>query len=158
MHGLWIVFLAVTGACVGSFLNVVIYRLPRGQSIVFPPSHCPSCGRRIRWYDNIPLVSWLMLGARCRFCKARISPRYILVEAATAALVAGLYICYYVLDLRDGAGEFEESWPMFVAHASLGCGLLVCSVVDVDVWIVPLEVCMIIFLPPVILVHNAGSI
>ena len=104
----WLVFFLAIGACVGSFLNVVIYRLPRGESIVFPASHCPSCGRAIKWYDNIPLVSWLALRARCRFCKAQISPRYILVEAATAILVGGLYAWYYLLNARQGAGDFPH--------------------------------------------------
>jgi len=131
---------------VGSFLNVVIYRLPRGQSIVFPPSHCPSCGRRIKWYDNIPLLSWLVLRARCRFCGANISPRYIIVEAVTALLVAGLYVCYYVVDIRDGGATFIETWPMFLAHAALLCGLLACTMVDVEQWIVPLEVCWFVSL------------
>ncbi|MFB3892221.1 MAG: prepilin peptidase [Phycisphaerae bacterium] len=137
----WIVVLFILGACVGSFLNVVIWRLPRGESIVFPGSHCPSCGKAIRWYDNIPLVSWLALRARCRFCKAPIASRYIIIEAATAVRVAGLFVCYYILNVRQGAGQFEASWPMFATHAALLCGLLVCSVVDIDDWIVPLEVC-----------------
>jgi len=144
MHTYWIIFLAVIGACVGSFLNVVIYRLPRGESIVFPPSHCPRCGRRIRWYDNIPLVSWLALRGRCRFCGSAISPRYLLVEATTAILVAGLYVSYYVLNLRAGAGDFAHSWPTFAAHAALLCGLLACSMVDVEHWVVPLEVCWVV--------------
>jgi len=155
MHTVWIIFLAAIGACVGSFLNVVIHRLPRGQSIVFPPSHCPQCGRRIKWYDNIPLVSWLALRARCRFCGVRISPRYILVEGATALLVAGLYVCYYVLDIREGAGRFEDTWPMFLSHAALLCGLLACTMVDIERWIVPLEVCWFVTL--VALAANAAA-
>ena len=146
----WIIFLFAVGACVGSFLNVVIYRLPRGESIVFPGSHCPSCGRAIKWYDNIPLVSWIALCAKCRFCKARISPRYILIELATAILVAGLYVCYYILHLRQGAGTFEQTWPMFLAHAALLCGLLACTAIDIECWIVPLEVCWLISLVGII--------
>ena len=140
MHVFWIVALFVLGACIGSFLNVVIYRLPRGQSIVFPGSHCPSCGTPIRWFDNVPLLSWLMLKARCRSCKGRISPRYLVIELLTAILVAGLYVCYYVLRLRDDAGNFADTWPMFVAHATLVCGLLACSAVDIELFIVPLPV------------------
>jgi len=135
------VFLGAFGACTGSFLNVVICRLPRGESIIFPGSHCPSCGTPIKWYDNIPLVSWLVLRGRCRACKASISPRYLVVEAATAAIFAGLYLCYFVLDIRDGAGNIVVSWPMFLAHLALLSGLLVCSIVDIRSWIVPLEVC-----------------
>ncbi len=144
MDTIWIIFLAVIGACVGSFLNVVIYRLPRGESIVFPGSHCPSCGRAIRAYDNIPILSYLLLLGKCRFCKVRISPRYIAVEALTAGLLVGLYVCYYILHLRDGSGTFEHSWPTYAAHAALLCGLLVCSAVDIEHWIVPLEVCWIV--------------
>ncbi|MGC9455323.1 MAG: prepilin peptidase [Phycisphaerae bacterium] len=144
MHAFWIIFLFALGACVGSFLNVVIHRLPRGQSIVFPGSHCPQCGRAIRWYDNIPLLSYMALRGRCRACKAPISPRYLLIELATACVVAGLYVCYFVLDIRAGAGEFVESWGMYVPHAALLCGLLVCAVVDVQYWLVPLEVCWVV--------------
>ncbi len=140
MHIIWIPFLFLLGACVGSFLNVVIYRLPRGESIVFPPSHCPSCGRAIKWHDNIPIVSWLLLRGRCRRCDVAISPRYLLIELLTAALVAGLYVCYFVLRLRDGTGDFTEDWPMFAAHAALLCGLLAASAVDIELFIVPLQV------------------
>ncbi len=129
------------GACVGSFLNVVIWRLPRGESIVFPGSHCPSCGRAIAWYDNIPLVSWIALRARCRHCKAPISPRYLLVEAVTAVMVCGMFVWFYIIQLRSGAGDIRETWPMFLAHAVLFCGLLACSLVDIESWIIPLEVC-----------------
>ena len=82
----------VFGALIGSFLNVVVWRVPQGLSIVRPPSACPSCGHEIAWYDNIPIVSWLVLRARCRSCGAHISVRYPLVEAGTGlafALVVG---------------------------------------------------------------------
>ena len=140
MDAFWVVLLFALGTCVGSFLNVVIYRLPRGESIVFPSSHCPRCGRAIRWYDNIPILSYLLLRARCRFCKGAISPRYPVVELLTAVLVGGLYVCYFVLELRDGVGSFGAAWPMFVAHAALLCGLLASSVVDIQLFIVPLPV------------------
>ena len=68
------------GACIASFLNVVIWRVPRGESIVSPPSHCPKCDAPIRWYQNIPILSWLALRGKCAKCRAPISPRYILVE------------------------------------------------------------------------------
>ncbi|HDY65079.1 MAG TPA: prepilin peptidase [Phycisphaerae bacterium] len=136
-----IVFLFVLGASVGSFLNVVIYRTPRGESIVFPGSHCPSCGRAIRWFDNIPILSWLLLRGRCRFCKVFISLQYILIETVTALLIVGLYACYYIWDLRDGMGEFLSSWPTFTAHAALLCGMLVCSVIDIRSYHLPLGIC-----------------
>jgi len=75
---------AVLGLIVGSFLNVVIHRLPLGQEVVFRPSHCPRCQAAIPWYLNVPVLSYLALGGRCRFCRAAISPRYPLVEVLTA--------------------------------------------------------------------------
>jgi leader peptidase (prepilin peptidase)/N-methyltransferase len=75
---------AMIGLCVGSFLNVCIYRLPRGESLAWPASRCTQCGKPLRWYHNIPLVSWLALRGRCAYCRARISPRYPVVEAITA--------------------------------------------------------------------------
>lgn len=74
------IFSFAMGACIASFLNVVIWRVPRGESIVSPPSHCPKCGVSIRWWQNIPILSWLALLGRCAKCRAPISPRYILVE------------------------------------------------------------------------------
>ncbi|HEV7475044.1 MAG TPA: prepilin peptidase [Pyrinomonadaceae bacterium] len=80
------VFTGIFGALIGSFLNVVIHRLPREQSIVLPSSRCPSCGAAIAFYDNVPVLSYLMLGGRCRSCKINISARYPAVEALTALL------------------------------------------------------------------------
>jgi leader peptidase (prepilin peptidase)/N-methyltransferase len=74
------------GLAIGSFLNVVIYRLPRGESLVSPPSRCPQCGYRLRWSDNIPVVSWLWLAGRCRQCRRTIPVQYPIVEAVTAGL------------------------------------------------------------------------
>ncbi|MGB8506952.1 MAG: prepilin peptidase [Pyrinomonadaceae bacterium] len=82
---------AAIGAVIGSFLNVVIHRVPREESIVFPHSRCPACGTAIRPYDNVPVLSWLILRGRCRACHAPISPRYPAVEALTALLFALTY-------------------------------------------------------------------
>ena len=99
-------FFFLIGLVVGSFLNVCIYRLPRGQSVVTPRSHCPECGRFIRWYDNVPVLSFLWLLGRCRFCRKKISFQYPLVELLTGlfSLViffkfgGGLaYLFYFVL-------------------------------------------------------------
>ncbi|GAC1401063.1 MAG: A24 family peptidase [Pyrinomonadaceae bacterium] len=83
-----LLFIVALGAVIGSFLNVVIHRLPHGESIVFPNSRCPNCQTAIRAYDNVPVLAYLWLGGKCRACKTRISPRYPLVEALTAALFA----------------------------------------------------------------------
>jgi len=88
-------FAGVLGAVVGSFLNVVAYRLPRHESLVSPASHCPKCGTPVKPYDNIPILSWLVLGGHCRSCSASISPRYPLVEALTAALCAGAVLAHH---------------------------------------------------------------
>jgi leader peptidase (prepilin peptidase)/N-methyltransferase len=83
-----VAFLFLAGLAIGSFLNVVAYRLPRGESLAAPPSHCPNCETPIRWYDNVPVLGWLLLRGRCRACKEPISWRYPAVELATAVLYA----------------------------------------------------------------------
>lgn len=87
-----IIVAALMGAIVGSFLNVVIYRLPRHESLLTPGSHCTSCNAAVKPYDNVPVLAWLWLRGRCRACRAAISARYPLVEAATAALCAGVVL------------------------------------------------------------------
>lgn len=91
---IFIVWAAFLGAAIGSFLNVCIARLPLGESVVRPRSRCPACGHSIAWYDNIPIVSWLVLRARCRHCRVRISWHYPAIEVATTAIwiaMAALY-------------------------------------------------------------------
>jgi leader peptidase (prepilin peptidase)/N-methyltransferase len=89
-----ITFAGVLGAIVGSFLNVVSYRLPRHESLISPPSHCPKCSTPVKPYDNIPILSWLLLRGRCRSCAAPISPRYPIVEALTAMLCVGAVLAH----------------------------------------------------------------
>jgi leader peptidase (prepilin peptidase)/N-methyltransferase len=111
-----ILYVFVIGSVVGSFLNVLIYRVPRRVSIVSPGSACPSCGTAIRWYDNVPLLSWIALRARCRKCGAPISIRYPAVEAA-AGLIAVLSIHTYGIGLE----AFEAA---VFAWMSLALGLI----------------------------------
>ena len=80
------------GACIGSFLNVVIWRVPRGESIARPPSHCPKCGSPIKWWQNLPILSWLALRGRCASCHAPISPRYILIETLGGVLFLAAFL------------------------------------------------------------------
>ena len=81
---------AAYGMVFGSFLNVVVHRLPRGMSLLRPGSHCPACGTPVRWFDNVPVLSYLLLGGRCRACRVAISPRYPLVELASGALTVAV--------------------------------------------------------------------
>jgi len=112
------------GAIIGSFLNVCIWRLPAGESIAFPPSHCPHCKARIHSWDNIPLLSYVVLRGRCRVCRAPISVRYPLVEALTGALVV-------VLVWRFDMSARLAVDGIFVA------ALIVVSVIDLDHQIIP---------------------
>ena len=89
-HWVIVLFAAVLGGAVGSFLNVVVYRLPNRLSLIWPPSHCPICKEPIRWFDNVPVFGWIMLGGHCRHCHCWIPLRYPLVEALTAAMFAAL--------------------------------------------------------------------
>ncbi len=115
---------ACFGLCVGSFLNVIIYRIPRDESIVFPGSHCPSCGKSLRWFHNIPVLSFLFLRGRCQFCKCSISIRYPLVESITAALF--LFAAYRETQLIALPFHF-----FFLAA-------LICSTaIDLEHWIIP---------------------
>jgi leader peptidase (prepilin peptidase)/N-methyltransferase len=118
---------AILGLAVGSFLNVVIYRVPRGESIVSPRSSCPACGAPIRERDNIPVVSWLALRGRCRDCQAPISVVYPLVELACGALFAGT------------AARFGYQWDL-PAYLVLFAGLLALSCIDIERMILPKKI------------------
>jgi leader peptidase (prepilin peptidase)/N-methyltransferase len=87
-------FIFLAGLCIGSFLNVCIWRIPREESIVFPGSHCPACNHAIAAWDNIPLLSWLLLNGKCRHCQAAISPRYFVVELLTGALFTAIWLVH----------------------------------------------------------------
>ncbi len=112
------------GASVGSFLNVVIHRLPLGESVVKPRSRCPSCRTTIAWYDNLPILSWLLLRGRCRICGTSISARYPFVELATALLAVAL---------------FAHQGPSisFLVQFAFACALLAVAYIDLDHQIIP---------------------
>lgn len=93
MENIWLaVGVFVFGMMIGSFLNVVIYRTPKGESIVFPGSHCTACGESLKWYHNIPIFSWVFLGGKCSFCKESISKQYPIIEFLTAVLWLSIYL------------------------------------------------------------------
>lgn len=87
-------YIFILGLLLGSFFNVCIYRIPKGESIAFPPSHCTSCDSRIKWYDLIPVISYIILRGRCRHCKEKISIRYPIVELTTGLLFLAVYLEY----------------------------------------------------------------
>jgi leader peptidase (prepilin peptidase)/N-methyltransferase len=136
--------LVVIGLAVGSFLNVVIYRLPRQRSLVWPGSACPRCGAAIRWYDNVPVLGWLLLRGRCRDCKAPISVRYPVVELTT---MGAFLACYWVFG----------SDPLIVPRLILAAGLIALFAIDLEHQILPdlitlpgiaLGLAFALFLPP----------
>lgn len=138
----WLTFLFAVGCCIGSFLNVVIYRLPKDKSIITPPSACPACGKPIAFYDNIPLFSWLFLRAKCRNCKASISPRYFIIELITGLLFAALYFLYFMVEVRSGIGTFASGgWFIYLVHIILLTSLLAASAIDIELWVIPLSIC-----------------
>jgi leader peptidase (prepilin peptidase)/N-methyltransferase len=121
---------------------VVIYRLPRDKSIVTPPSACPGCGKHIRFYDNIPLVSWLFLGRKCRYCKAPISPRYFVIELLTGLVFLGLFILYFRTDLLPGMPSFlQGGWLIYLASIIMLAAFIAASAIDLELWIIPVSIC-----------------
>lgn len=127
LDGILTIFMFGLGAIFGSFLNVCIVRLPHEKSVVFPASHCVNCKKQIAWYDNIPLISYLLLGGRCRHCKQGFSFRYFLVELVTAVSFV-LFYKYY-------------GWqPILIPYIVMMCGFIVATFVDFEHRIIPDEV------------------
>lgn len=142
---IWYVFIFAFGCCIGSFLNVVVYRLPRDKSLVKPGSACPACGKHIRFYDNIPLLSWLVLGRKCRYCKAPISARYFIIELLTGLIFLGLFIIYYRTDARPSMGGLADGrWLVYVLYIILLGGFTAASAIDLEHWVIPLSICRLV--------------
>ena len=137
----WLTFWTVLGLCLGSFLNAVIYRIPRRRSLRVPLwSACPHCRRRIEWYDNIPILSFILLGGRCRHCAVPISTRYLVIESAMALIVLMLLDAFLVGHVRRGLSvsdfgltdRLASDWPILVAHVVLFACLLAMSAIDLE--------------------------
>ena len=120
-------FVFIFGAIIGSFLNVCIYRLPKGRSIIVPGSYCPNCTAKIHWYDNIPMLSFLFLKGKARCCKAKISLRYFIVEILTAAALLILFISFGLS-------------AKFFAYSILASGLIIATFVDFEIQEIPDEI------------------
>lgn len=147
-----IIFFAAIGACVGSLTNVLVYRMPRGEGVVFPASRCPSCQTKLTWRENIPIFGWLLLRGRCRFCSVRVSPEYPIVESFVAALFALFFALWYLvpsdttflgLDIGDiapawAANGLLTTWPAFVVLLVLLGGLVAMTIIDARTYTIPL--------------------
>jgi len=140
--GFWLFWAFLIGGCMGSFLNVCVLRIPRGESIAGAPSHCFGCGSPIRWYDNIPIYSYLRLGGKCRVCSMRIPPRYFIMEVLTGLLYAGAVaktgwsgenpetLALYIVLLSLALTAFQIDWknriiPDVTTYPAMAAGLLV---------------------------------
>ena len=126
-------FLFVLGAVIGSFLNVCIYRFPRGESVVQPPSHCPQCGQRLKSMDLVPIFSYLWQKGKCRYCGVRVSPRYLLVEALTGIL--------FMLTFFAIGFNIE-----LIKYLVLFSVLIIISFIDLDYQIIPNRLVLFVFL------------
>lgn len=142
LHWIWACWLFAVGGATGSFLNVVVYRMPKEESLLYPPSRCPACGTRILWHDNVPILSWLWLRGRCRNCDGRISVRYPIVEAAVALLFVGLAEVELfsgganlpvVIDVDAAAGSLGgisvRLWAVYACHLVLLCTLFAAALI-----------------------------
>ena len=133
-----LVVAGVLGLAIGSFLNVVIYRVPAGKSIVSPPSACPNCGAGIRRRDNVPVLSWLILRGKCRDCGAPISPRYPLVEGFTAlAFVAVAALLAPAIDSATDVQQLVAALLVLVAYLYLAAVSIALALIDIDVHRLP---------------------
>ncbi|WP_176013824.1 A24 family peptidase [Victivallis sp. Marseille-Q1083] len=128
LYEVWLGFALVFGCCIGSFLNVCIWRIPLGESVVFAPSHCPKCGHHIRWYENIPLISYLGLRGKCSQCRQPITIRYFLVELLTGLLFVGAFAV---------SAELPLPLPALALSAGLIMMALPAAFIDVEHRLIP---------------------
>lgn len=149
----WLVFIVAWGGCAGSLINVLVYRMPRGISVVRPPSRCPACNTRLRWKDNIPIFGWFILRGRCRYCASPISPEYPIVEAITAWFFGLFFVLWFVmspsaqwLGVPIGAirpewalNPPEQVWPMFLVLLILIGSLIAMTLVDAKTFTIPIQ-------------------
>jgi leader peptidase (prepilin peptidase)/N-methyltransferase len=158
-HFVYIPFFFALGACVGSFLNVVVWRLPRmeldeqdtrwysgliktWQTLSYPPSHCPKCDKPLKWYDNVPVIGWIKLRGKCRFCQQPISIRYPIVEAVTGLLFALYYVMFFMVGFAPGCRTLDiiQHWPIYFLDMMLISALLAATLIDAELFIIPIEI------------------
>jgi len=145
-------FVFAVGACVGSLINVLVYRIPRGLGVVVPSSKCPHCNTKLSFRENIPILGWIILRGRCRHCRARISREYPIVESAVAVLFAGIYALWYIAAPGDTllgvpigaiAPEWAHNgaaltWPAMVVVLTLIASLVAMTLIDARTYTIPL--------------------
>lgn len=149
-----VLWIGALGACVGSLTNVLVYRLPRGLSVVTPPSRCPSCSTRLTWRENVPILGWVLLGGKCRFCKAKISAEYPIVEGVAALLFVLFYALWFMTPnhgmspIGVGWAAFKPewamngigiTWPTLLVVLTLFSCLLATTLIDARTYTIPLE-------------------
>lgn len=157
LQAMWIVFVFAWGACAGSLINVLVYRLPLGLDVVWTPSRCPACETKLTWRENIPVFGWLFLRGRCRFCRSRISAEYPLVELLVGLLWVALFVFWYILPTNTiwlgvnwsairpewAVNDSFDGWPrgtwhVFIALAVLVASLVAMTLVDAKTFTIPL--------------------
>jgi len=152
-HLLGLLFVFAFGACIGSFVNVVVLRSPEGMSIVSPPSRCAVCGRKLSWYENLPVLGWFIALGRCWSCATRISFRYPAVEIAMGLLFAAYYGLTFIADPQGWWGRAGASWfqsqgflvslPAFVAVVGLLAALFAATLTDLRCFSIPLSITLV---------------
>lgn len=147
-----VVFVFCFGACVGSFINVVIYRLPAGMSVITPASRCPTCGAKLRFFsENLPIIGYFVVRGKCRYCGVALSPQYMIVELLMALMFVGVYLAFSVSSpLTPWWGEvggqwwygnsFVRTWPAFIAFAFMIAGLTAMTVIDARTFTIPIQI------------------
>jgi leader peptidase (prepilin peptidase)/N-methyltransferase len=156
LQATWALFVFIFGACVGSLVNVLVYRMPRGLGVVTPPSRCPACETRLTWRENIPILGWILLRGRCRFCRSPISARYPIVEAFVAVLFVSLFVLWYLVppdavqvhwhSFRWSAlrpdwylNPPRVTWPQFVLVLVLLGSLVAITLMDAETFTIDLR-------------------
>ena len=145
-------FFAAVGASIGSLTNVLVYRIPRGEGVVTPPSRCPHCGTRLTWRENIPVFGWVLLRGKCRFCYGPISARYPLVEAFVGVLFGAVFLVWFGLNGSSGvlgvdvgpwspewaANGLGGAWPILVVALLMLASLVAMTLIDAETFTIPL--------------------
>ncbi|MEE2908192.1 MAG: prepilin peptidase [Planctomycetota bacterium] len=151
-HLPWAIFAFCLGACVGSFVNVVVHRMPSGMSLLYPPSRCPTCGGRLRFFrENLPILGWVFLRGRCRMCGTRISPMYALVELGMGLMFLGLYVVFFWVSFRNPwwgvvAGQWWDiqtfllAWPAWICIVFLLAALYAMTIIDARTFTIPIQI------------------